>query len=417
MNFLKFKNKKLFYENIAISKIANKIKTPFYLYSLSQLRFNFTNFKKTFRTTNPIICFSVKSNSNLRLLSELKKLGSGADVVSIGELKIALKAGISPKKIVFSGVGKTEEELDFAIKKEILLINAESEAEIITINRIAKKNNKIVSVGIRINPNISGKTNKKISTGKKDNKFGVTMNACLQIFNNQYHYEYIKFEAISVHIGSQIMEINPFKKVLNALSDFNKKINQIGISLKYIDLGGGTGIPYSDDEKNFNLKEYSNLVFNFKKTNNVEIIFEPGRSICGNTGILVSKVIYLKDVSKKKFVIIDGDDIRELYKNTDYSVEGRKANVDFVQKLCTFLIKNEIVPVVCMVSPFAEQRRKFIEENNGIEIYVYCNEIRGRENYHVDYYEKPIESEISVNLDTTNKNVKQSFNELWKIIS
>jgi len=168
MNFLKFKNKKLFYENIAISKIANKIKTPFYLYSLSQLRFNFTNFKKTFRTTNPIICFSVKSNSNLRLLSELKKLGSGADVVSIGELKIALKAGISPKKIVFSGVGKTEEELDFAIKKEILLINAESEAEIITINRIAKKNNKIVSVGIRINPNISGKTNKKISTGKKE---------------------------------------------------------------------------------------------------------------------------------------------------------------------------------------------------------------------------------------------------------
>jgi diaminopimelate decarboxylase len=155
MNFLKFKNKKLFYENIAISKIANKIKTPFYLYSLSQLRFNFTNFKKTFKTTNPIICFSVKSNSNLRLLSELKKLGSGADVVSIGELKIALKAGISPKKIVFSGVGKTEEELDFAIKKEILLINAESVAEIITINRIAKKNNKIVSVGIRINPNIS----------------------------------------------------------------------------------------------------------------------------------------------------------------------------------------------------------------------------------------------------------------------
>ena len=178
MNFLKFKNKKLFFENTAISKVATRIKTPFYLYSLGQLRFNFNNFKKSFKKINPIICFSVKSNSNLKLISELKKLGSGADVVSIGELKIALKAGISPKKIVFSGVGKTEEELDFAIKKEILLINAESEAEIRAINKIAKKNNKIVSVGIRINPNISAKTNKKISTGKKDNKFGISMNAC-----------------------------------------------------------------------------------------------------------------------------------------------------------------------------------------------------------------------------------------------
>ena len=214
MNFLKFKNKKLFFENIAISKVTTRIKTPFYLYSLSQLRFNFNNFKKSFIKINPLICFSVKSNSNLKLISELKKLGSGADVVSIGELKIALKAGISPKKIVFSGVGKTEEELDFAIKKEILLINAESEAEIRAINKIAKKNNKIVSVGIRINPNISAKTNKKISTGKKDNKFGISMNACLEIFSNQYHYEYIKFEAISVHTVSYTHLTLPTKRIV-----------------------------------------------------------------------------------------------------------------------------------------------------------------------------------------------------------
>jgi diaminopimelate decarboxylase len=185
MNFLKFKNKKLFFENIAISKIAIKIKTPFYLYSLSQLKLNFNNFKKSFKKVKPLICFSVKSNSNIKIISELKKLGSGADVVSLGELKIALKAGVSPKKIVFSGVGKTEEELDFAIKKKILLINAESESEIKTINKLAKKNNKIVSVGMRINQNVSAKTNKKISTGKKDNKFGISMNACLEIFNNQ----------------------------------------------------------------------------------------------------------------------------------------------------------------------------------------------------------------------------------------
>ena len=341
MNFLKFKNKKLFFENIAISKVATRIKTPFYLYSLGQLRFNFNNFRKSFKKINPIICFSVKSNSNLKLISELKKLGSGADVVSIGELKIALKAGISPKKIVFSGVGKTEEELDFAIKKRILLINAESEAEIRAINKIAKKNNKIVSVGIRINPNISAKTNKKISTGKKDNKFGVSMNACLEIFNNQYNYEYLRFEAISVHIGSQIMDITPFKKVLNALSNFNKKINLIGINLKYIDLGGGTGIPYSSNEKNFNLQQYSNLVLKFKKINNVEIIFEPGRSICGNTGVLVSKIIYLKDAPVKKFIIIDAamnDLIRPALYGAKHQIYPLLKNSSTIKKNTEFVL-------------------------------------------------------------------------------
>jgi adenylylsulfate kinase-like enzyme len=154
-----------------------------------------------------------------------------------------------------------------------------------------------------------------------------------------------------------------------------------------------------------------------KSTKMYNVIWFTGQAGAGKTVLANELKNHLQNITKQKIVIIDGDDIRDLYKNTDYSIEGRKANVDFVQKLCTFLIKNEIVPVVSMVSPFAEQRKKFIEENNGIEIYVYCNEIRGRENYHVDYYEKPIESKISVNLDTTNKNVKQSFNELWKIIS
>ena len=344
MNFLKFKNKNLFFENVAVSKIASRIKTPFYLYSFNQLRLNFNNFKKSFKKVNPLICFSVKSNSNVKIISELKKLGSGADVVSLGELKIALKAGIIPKKIVFSGVGKTEEELDFAIKRKVLLINAESESEIKTINKIAKKNNKTVAVGIRINPNISAKTNKKISTGKKDNKFGVSMNACLEIFNHQYDYEYIKFEAISVHIGSQIMDVNPFRKVLSSLSSFNKKINLLGINLKYIDLGGGTGIPYSESEKVFNLEKYSNLVLKFKKINNVEIIFEPGRSICGNTGVLVSKIIYLKDIPGKKFIIIDAA-MNDLMRPALYGAKHEiypliknnsiiKKNTEFVGPVC-----------------------------------------------------------------------------------
>ena len=407
MNFLKFKNKKLFFENTAISKVTTRIKTPFYLYSLNQLKFNFNNFKKSFKKINPIICFSVKSNSNLKIISELKKLGSGADVVSMGELKIALKAGISPKKIVFSGVGKTEEELDFAIKKGILLINAESESEIKAINKIAQKNNRIVSVGIRINPNISAKTNKKISTGKKDNKFGISMNACYEIFNNQYHFDYIKFEAISVHIGSQIMETAPFRKVLNALSNFNKKINLIGINLKYIDLGGGTGIPYSN-EKKFNLQQYSNLVLKFKKINNVEIIFEPGRSICGNTGVLISKIIYLKDAPRKKFVIIDAA-MNDLIRPALY---GAKHQIHPLLKNSSIINKNtEFVGPVCESSDTFISYKKYQKLNEGDYICINNVGAYGR-SLASNYNTRPYCAEILI-----NKNKYQIIKQRQKLES
>ncbi len=217
-------------------------------------------------------------------------------------------------------------------------------------------------MGIRINPNISAKTNKKISTGKKDNKFGVSMNACLEIFNNQYNYEYLRFEAISVHIGSQIMDITPFKKVLNALSNFNKKINLIGINLKYIDLGGGTGIPYSSSEKNFNLQQYSNLVLKFKKINNVEIIFEPGRSICGNTGVLVSKIIYLKDAPVKKFIIIDAA-MNDLIRPALY---GAKHQIYPLLKNSSTIKKNtEFVGPVCESSDTFISYNKYQKLNEG----------------------------------------------------
>ena len=396
MNFLKFKNKNLFFENIAVSKIASRIKTPFYLYSFNQLKLNFNNFKKSFKKVNPLICFSVKSNSNVKIISELKKLGSGADVVSLGELKIALKAGIIPKKIVFSGVGKTEEELDFAIKRDVLLINAESESEIKTINKIAKKNNKTVAVGIRINPNISAKTNKKISTGKKDNKFGVSMNACLEIFNHQYDYEYIRFEAISVHIGSQIMDVNPFRKVLSSLSSFNKKINLLGINLKYIDLGGGTGIPYSESEKVFNLEKYSNLVLKFKKINNVEIIFEPGRSICGNTGVLVSKIIYLKDIPGKKFIIIDAA-MNDLMRPALY---GAKHEIYPLIKNNSIIKKNtEFVGPVCESSDTFMSYNNYQKLNEGDFICINNIGAYGR-SLASNYNTRPYSAEVLINKNT-----------------
>ena len=302
MENLKYVGKNLFIEKSSVASIAKKNITPFYLYSENQIKENYIKFSNTFRKTNPLICFAVKSNSNLSILRSLGKLGAGMDVVSGGELLKALKAGIKANKIVFSGVGKTEEELKIAIKKKILLINCESESEAKIINKIAKKLNKKVSIGFRLNPNIDAKTHKKISTGKADNKFGISIKNFSVFFKEIEKLENINLEALSVHIGSQILTDVPYKKVLSILS---KLIKNLDLKLKFVDLGGGFGINYSKKDKLINLKKYSNLVHNFSKKLNCKIIFEPGRSIVGNSGILVSKIQYIKEGSNKKFIILD----------------------------------------------------------------------------------------------------------------
>ena len=302
MDHIRIRKNSLWIENILAFKLARIYKTPFYCYSLSQLKKNFISFNNIFKATKPIICFSVKSNSNLTLLKELKKLGSGADVVSIGELLKAIKAGINPKKIVFSGVGKTEEEIRTAINKKILLINVESESEANLINKISKKLSRKTSIGIRLNPNVTGKTHKKISTGGKNEKFGLLYKDYINLCQKINKMRNLKLEGLSVHIGSQITSIKPFKEVLSVL---NKILNKTKINFKFIDLGGGMGIPYSSKEKKLNLKQYSILVRKFSKNKNVKIIFEPGRFIVGNTAVLISKIIYIKKGNNKKFVILN----------------------------------------------------------------------------------------------------------------
>jgi len=302
MSQFKYFRKKLFIENTSVLSITKKNKTPFYLYSEKQIRENYLNFAKTFKNISPLICFAAKANTNLTIMRMLGKLGSGADVVSGGELLKALKAGIKPNKIVFSGVGKTEEELKLAIRKKILLINAESESEAILINKIGKKINKIIPIGFRINPNVDAKTHKKISTGKAENKFGVSIKNFSSFYKNIQQFKNLKIDAVSVHIGSQILSDMPYKKTLDILSKVFKNLN---IKLKYVDLGGGFGIKYNKKDKQINLNNYAKLVYNFKKKLNCDIIFEPGRSLIGNTGILVSKIQYIKKGLNKNFIIID----------------------------------------------------------------------------------------------------------------
>lgn len=302
MQNLRYVGKNLFVEKLSIKNILKKNKTPFYIYSENQITFNFLKFANTFKKTNPLICFAAKSNSNSNILRILGRLGAGADVVSGGELLKALKAGIKPNKIVFSGVGKTEEELKIAINKRILLINCESESEAKLVNNLAKKLKKKVSIGFRLNPNVDAKTHKNISTGKAENKFGLSIKNFKIFLKTINSFKNIKLDALSVHIGSQILNDAPFRKTLNVMS---KLIKELKLNLKYVDLGGGFGINYTDKEKPINLNKYSKLVHNFAKKLNCRIIFEPGRSIIGNTGLLISKIQFIKKGTNKNFIILD----------------------------------------------------------------------------------------------------------------
>ena len=297
-----FKKNKLFIEKVEGSKIVKKFGTPTYCYSLRKLKNNIKNFQKSFNSINPLLCFSVKSNSNLQILKEVKKLGMGADVVSKGEMVQALKAGISPKKIVFSGVGKKTDELKFAIEKKILLINAESESEIFEIERLAKLKKTVVHIGIRLNPNIDAKTLKKISTGKREDKFGLTEKAFLNILNNFKVSNFIKVKCLSVHIGSQITDYKPYSRMIDVLDKIIKKSQHL---FDYIDLGGGMGVQYQKKTKSFNYQKYSAIIKKFLKKHDVKIIFEPGRSIIANCAVLFAQIIYIKNTEKKRFIILD----------------------------------------------------------------------------------------------------------------
>jgi diaminopimelate decarboxylase len=299
---MKYINKSLTIEKVKVQDIAKKFSTPIYCYSYKQLKENISNFQKSFNSFAPLVCFAIKSNTNVNLIREIRKLGLGADVVSMGELMMALKAGIDPKKIVFSGVGKTSVEINYAIDKKILVINAESKSEINEIERIAKSKNKIINIGIRLNPNTDAKTLKQISTGKKENKFGVDEKTFFNLVNYSKLSKNINLQCLSVHIGSQILDHKPYEKMLKVVDKIIKKSNH---KFEFIDLGGGMGISYEKNNKKLNYQKYNIAIKKILKNHKSKIIFEPGRSIVGNIGTLISKVIYIKENYKKDFIILD----------------------------------------------------------------------------------------------------------------
>ena len=349
---MRYKNNNYFIENISLDKLAIKHSTPLYCYSYNKLKSNIINFFTYFKKFSPLVCFAIKSNTNLNLIRVIKNFGLGADVVSKGELMLALKAGINKKKIVFSGVGKTESELEFAIEKKILLINSESESEIKIIEKIAKKKNVVVNIGIRLNPNTDANTLKQISTGKKENKFGVDERTFLKLVSVLKTSKNIKLKCLSVHIGSQITDHKPYEKMLKAI---DKIINKAKFNFEYIDLGGGMGISYKKNQKKLNYKKYKSAIEKFLRKNNSKLIFEPGRSIIGNTAILISRVIYLKETSKKIFVILDAG-MNDMMRPALYGAKH--------QILPAFRNKKRSLKTYEFVGPICETTDKFLSLRN-----------------------------------------------------
>ena len=299
-----YKNKNLHCENINLIELSKKVGSPFYCYSSKILESKYSELTDAFKEEDLLVCFSLKANSNQSIIKTFSSLGSGADVVSIGELKRALKAKIPPNKIVFSGVGKNTDEIIFAIKNKILMINVESISELKQISTQAANLNMIAPISLRVNPDIEAGGNEKISTGKKQDKFGISIKEAIDVYELASNLDNIEIKGIDVHIGSQINDLEPFEKTFNSIVETITKLKDKNIDIDIIDIGGGIGINYTD-EKALNIKDYAALVSKKLGSLNKNIIIEPGRFLTAESGILVTKIIYIKENESKKFIIVD----------------------------------------------------------------------------------------------------------------
>ncbi|RVA34680.1 diaminopimelate decarboxylase, partial [Mesorhizobium sp. M7D.F.Ca.US.004.03.1.1] len=306
MNHFDYRDGVLHAEDVAIPDIATQVGTPFYCYSTATLTRHYRVFAQAFAGLDARVCYAMKANSNQAVLRTLAKLGAGADVVSEGELRRALAAGIPAGKILFSGVGKTAREMDFALAAGILCFNVESEPELELLSARAAALGKVASISLRINPDVDARTHKKISTGKAENKFGIPWQKARQVYARAAKLPGIKITGIDTHIGSQITELQPFDDAFALLVDLVGALRTDGHAIEHIDLGGGLGIPYRVDNNPPPLPDaYAQIVRRHVTKLGLKVMFEPGRLIVGNAGILVSEVIFVKEGDAKNFLVVD----------------------------------------------------------------------------------------------------------------
>lgn len=304
MDHFNFIDGTLHAEEVPLSVIAKEVGTPFYCYSTATLTRHYQVFAEAFSSVKATICFAVKANSNVSVLKTLADLGSGADCVSEGEIRRALMSGVPASKIVFSGVGKTRQEMDFALRAGIFQFNVESEPELLALSEAAAALNVQAPIAIRINPDVDGKTHHKITTGKKENKFGIDWEQASSIYALAKSLPHIEVKGISTHIGSQLLELMPFEQAFSRVDMLVQQLRAEGHNITRLDLGGGLGIPYLDETPP-SPAHYAEMAINATKHLGCELIFEPGRLIAGNAGILVTEVIYVKRTGNRNFVIVD----------------------------------------------------------------------------------------------------------------
>ena len=350
----------LFAEDVSLEAIANQFGTPTYIYSKNTLIDTFESFQKGLLKTNHLICFAVKANSNIAILNLFAYLGAGFDIVSGGELERVLYAGGDPQKIVFSGVGKTTSEIEAALKANILCFNVESRSELLRIEAVASKINIKAPISIRVNPDVDAKTHPYISTGLKDNKFGVDFNQALALYLEAKGMSYIEIKGIDCHIGSQITELKPFVDALDRVLSLVDQLKNNNIHLSHIDIGGGIGICYQDESPpDFDI--YTKEILNKIQNLDVKIIFEPGRALVGNAGVLLSKVEYLKQNDVKHFAIIDAA-MNDLMRPTLYDAYHE---IKIVREQDTKLQSFDVVGPVCESGDFIAKNRSLkLKEND-----------------------------------------------------
>jgi diaminopimelate decarboxylase len=304
MHFFHYKDGDLYCEEVPIATIADQVGTPFYLYSHRTLVRHFKAFDSAFEKVRHLVCYSVKANSNVALLRIFVNLGAGMDVVSGGELYRALKSGVDPKKVVFSGVGKTEQEIEYALNSGILMFNVESSQELGRIDEIAGRLDMKAPIAIRVNPDIDPKTHPYVATGLRENKFGIDFDLSIREYTHAKGLPHLEIIGVGCHIGSQLIEIQPFVEALRKVKELIHALASRGIGIQYLDLGGGLGITYKDEVPP-HPTEYAKAIVEEASDFDYTLIFEPGRVIVGNAGILVSRVLYTKETGEKNFVIID----------------------------------------------------------------------------------------------------------------
>ncbi|MCR5856907.1 diaminopimelate decarboxylase [Mesorhizobium sp. J428] len=346
MNHFEYRDGVLHAEDVPLPEIAAAVGTPFYCYSTATLTRHFRVFSQAFASLDALVCYAMKANSNQAVLKTLAKLGSGADVVSEGELRRALAAGIPASKIMFSGVGKTAREMDFALSAGIHCFNVESEPELELLSARAVAAGKVAPVSVRINPDVDAKTHRKIATGKAENKFGIPWQRAREVYARVRDLPGVRAAGIDMHIGSQITELKPFDDAFALLAELVGTLRADGHDIAHVDLGGGLGVPYRFDNDPPPLPDaYADIVRKHVTKLGVKVIFEPGRLIVANAGILVSEVIYLKEGDAKNFLIVDAamndlirptlyDAYHDIRPVVEQPAEAPRLTVDVVGPVC-----------------------------------------------------------------------------------